>query len=191
MGIGDYVGVVLTQAFFFSVLFLIVKHWLLERLKNSIKHEYDVSLERFKGEIKAESDKDLEELKALLKQVSDQNLEEYKYEIEKRKRAEMVAKLLAHWLSLPEQQEELNRLTFECFLWLPDDIAQDLSSLLALEEGDKVCVRSVLNKIRKHLNSESQSTSFNKLENYQIIVFPQETKRKYAERVIDSIKPNE
>lgn len=191
MGISDFFGVVLTQAFIFGVLGLIGKNWLLERLKNSIKHEYDVSLEKFKGEIKAESDKDLEELKALLKQVSDQNLEEYKYEIEKRKRAEMVAKLLAHWLSFPEQQEELNRLTFECFLWLPDDIAQDLSSLLARKEENKVCVRSVLNKIRKHLNSESPSTSFNKLENYQIIVFPQEAERKYLERVMNSIKSNE
>ncbi|WP_180075700.1 hypothetical protein [Acinetobacter sp. YH12106] len=137
------------------------REWLLIRLKDSIKHEYD------------------------------KKLEEYKYEVEKRKKAEMVARLLAHWLSLPEQQEELNRLTFECFLWLPDDIAQDLSSLLAHERENEVCVRSVLNKIRKHLSSESPSTSFNKLENYQIIVFSQETKRKYAERVIDSIKPNE
>ncbi|MCA4780271.1 hypothetical protein IF090_11610 [Acinetobacter towneri] len=115
-------------------------------------------------------------------------LEEYKYEVEKRKKAEMVAKLLAHWLSFPEQQEELNRLTFECFLWLPDDIAQDLSSLLAHKEENKVCVRSVLNKIRKHLNSESPSTSFNRLENDQIIVFSQETKKKYAERVTNSLK---
>lgn len=83
------------------------REWLLIRLKDSIKHEYD------------------------------KKLEEYKYEVEKRKKAEMVARLLAHWLSLPEQQEELNRLTFECFLWLPDDIAQDLSSLWHMKEKVK------------------------------------------------------
>lgn len=115
-------------------------------------------------------------------------LEEYKYEVEKRKKVEMVARLLAHWLSLPEQQEELNRLTFECFLWLPDDIAQDLSSLLAHERENEVSVRSVLNKIRRHLNSKNPSTSFNKLEDYQIIAFSQETKKKYAERVTNSLK---
>lgn len=124
----------------------------------------------------------------ILKLKYAKKLEEYKYEVEKRKKAEMVARLLAHWLSLPEQQEELNRLTFECFLWLPDDIAQDLSSLLAHERENEVSVRSVLNKIRRHLNSKNPSTSFNKLEDYQIIAFSQETKRKYAERVTNSLK---
>jgi len=79
-------------------------------------------------------------------------IEEYKYRVEVTKKAEIVARVLAHWLAKPEDKEELNRLTFECYLWLPDDIARDLADLLAYERVDEVTVRTVLIKIRKHLN---------------------------------------
>lgn len=83
-------------------------------------------------------------------------LEEYKYQIEVRKKAELVAQLLAHWLALkPEDsKEELNRLACECYLWLPDNIARNLADLLAHQREDVVTVRSVLIDIRKHLNKD-------------------------------------
>lgn len=133
------------------------REWFIVRLTKSIEHEYAVKLEK------------------------------YKYENEKRKKAEMVAKLLAHWIKTPMDQEELNRLTFECFLWLPDDIAKDLSSLLAHENVSTVSSRSVLNKIRKHLNSDSDKATFNGLSDNEIIIFTQENKRKALERLADSL----
>jgi uncharacterized membrane protein YhiD involved in acid resistance len=121
-----YLGLsTLSSALVLFVLWL-CRAWLLARLTKSIEHEYAVKLE------------------------------EYKYEIEKRKKAEMVAKLLAHWLAIkPEDsKEELNRLAFECYLWLPDDIAKNLCDLLAHNTREDVTVKSVIIEIRQHLNKK-------------------------------------
>ncbi|ENX00909.1 hypothetical protein F900_01893 [Acinetobacter modestus] len=69
-----------------GIIIFCFKNWFLERLKNSIKHEYDLSLEKFKGEIKFENDQELEEIKALLKKQTDVNLEDYRFKIELRKK---------------------------------------------------------------------------------------------------------
>ena len=114
-------GVSSLSAFLVVFVLWLCRNWFLTRLGESIKHEYSTKLE------------------------------EYKYNIEIRRKAEQVAKLLALWIERPEQKEELNRLTFECFLWLPDDIAQDLGKLLGYKEEDKINVRTVLFKIRHHL----------------------------------------
>lgn len=98
-------------------------------------------------------------------------MEEYKYNIEIRRKAEQVAKLLALWIERPLEKEELNRLTFECFLWLPDDIAQDLSKLFNYKEEDSITVRSVLFKIRQHLLKESEDNQ-KILKDFEIIIFP-------------------
>lgn len=101
-------------------------------------------------------------------------LEEYKYQLEVKKKAELTAKLLAHWLAIkPEDsKEELNRLAFECYLWLPDDIAKNLCDLLAHNRREDVTVKSVIIEIRQHLNkkdneykslTESDLTHFSKI----------------------------
>jgi LPS O-antigen subunit length determinant protein (WzzB/FepE family) len=44
----------------------LVKSWITERLKNAIKHEYDVRLESHRAQLKAEQDVELERLKSSL-----------------------------------------------------------------------------------------------------------------------------
>ncbi len=110
------------------------------RLQYSIKHEYDLNLEKFKNEI------------------------------ETKKRAELIAKLLSLWLTHPEKQQELNRLTFEAFLWLPDEIAHDLSNLLAHSRNAPE-MRSILLSVRKYLLDGKTD-----LDESDIIIFTQEYK---------------
>ncbi|WP_216938412.1 MULTISPECIES: hypothetical protein [unclassified Acinetobacter] len=134
-------GVSSLSAFLVIFVLWLCKNWFLTRLTESIKHDYSTKLE------------------------------EYKYNIEIRRKAEQVAKLLALWIERPPEREELNRLTFECFLWLPDDIAQDLSKLFNYQEEDSITVRSVLFKIRQHLVKESEDNQ-KVLKDFEIIVFP-------------------
>ena len=134
-------GVSSLSAFLVIFVLWLCKNWFLTRLTESIKHDYSMKLE------------------------------EYKYNIEIRRKAEQVAKLLALWIERPLEREELNRLTFECFLWLPDDIAQDLSKLFNYQEEDNITIRSVLFKIRQHLLKESEDNQ-KVLKDFEIIVFP-------------------
>lgn len=156
MNIFEYLGLVISPLLTFGLVLFLAKNWFLERLKNSIKHEYD---------------KDIEEIKKILKQESDKNLEDYRYQVEVKRKAELVAKLLAHWLSKPLDREELNRITFECFLWLPDDIATDLGALLSHKRLDEVNLRTVVVQIRKHLHAGENFSNFDKLEPWQVIQF--------------------
>ncbi|QPF32915.1 hypothetical protein H0S56_04505 [Acinetobacter lwoffii] len=133
-------GVSSLSAFLVIFVLWLCKNWFLTRLTESIKHDYSMKLE------------------------------EYKYNIEIRRKAEQVAKLLALWIERPLEREELNRLTFECFLWLPDDIAQDLSKLFNYQEEDSITIRSVLFKIRQHLLKESEDNQ-KVLKDFEIIVF--------------------
>ena len=121
------------------VLISINKEWLIARLTKSIEHEYATKLE------------------------------EYKYQVEVKKKAELVAKLLAHWINSPEDKEELNRMTFECYLWLPDDLAKDLADLFAYERKEEVTVKAVLIKIRRHLNNGAKG--YDKLNNDDLTHF--------------------
>jgi len=134
-------GVSSLSAFLVIFVLWLCKNWFLTRLTESIKHDYSTKLE------------------------------EYKYNIGIRRKAEQVAKLLALWIERPQEREELNRLTFECFLWLPDDIAQDLSKLFNYQEEDNITIRSVLFKIRQHLLKESEDNQ-KVLKDFEIIVFP-------------------
>ena len=49
-----------------SLIIWITKSWISERLKQSIKHEYDQKLEIHKAQLKAESDVEIERLKCQL-----------------------------------------------------------------------------------------------------------------------------
>lgn len=129
--------------------------WFKVRLQYSIKHEYD------------------------------KNIEKYKNELESRKKAELIAELLSEWLSFPDTQVKLNKLTFEAFLWLPDDIAKDLSNLLA-HTKDAPETRDILLKIRKYLLNNNTS-----IESKEIIIFTQEHIKKLCEKAIKMSNKNE
>lgn len=82
----EYLVIAFAPSLTLGIVVFLAKNWFLERLKNSIKHEYDVSLEKFKSELKIESDKELEEIKAILKKQTDVSLEDYRFQIEIRKK---------------------------------------------------------------------------------------------------------
>jgi hypothetical protein len=90
-----------------SLLFWLGSKWAGSRIDASIKHEYDrLSLQ-------------------------------YEIEAKRRERAQLVAELLAEWMATApneamssEQRKKLNRLSFEATLWLPEEIAKDLSRVL-------------------------------------------------------------
>ena len=112
-----------------------------------------------------------------IKNEYDKNLEKFKNELEAKKRAELVAELLSEWLSYTTEQKHLNKLTFEAFLWLPDNIAKDLSDLLSHKDGAPN-VRDVILSVRKHLLTDDSEITSN-----DIIIFTQEHKKKLQEQV--------
>ena len=71
MNFYEHLIIVVTTLLFNGIFVFFVRNWLLERLKNYIKHGYDVSLEN---------------IKTLLRQQADVKLEDYRFQIEIRKK---------------------------------------------------------------------------------------------------------
>lgn len=115
----------------------IFRSWILERLKASIKHEYDLKM------LEVESQREI------------------------RLKGEIVAELLAEWIKKNGKLDyhQLNRLSFQAYLWLPKELAEDLSNSLAHKQGSKD-VRSLLKEIRTYLQGEDDG-----LASRHVIVF--------------------
>ncbi len=105
-----------------GLIVFILRSWLLERLKASIKHEYDLKL------LEINKEKEI------------------------RLKGEVVSELLSEWIKAPGKIDyaQLNRLSFQAFIWLPEKLATDLSNVLAHKTNTKD-VRSILKDIRTHL----------------------------------------
>ncbi|EHH3082138.1 hypothetical protein MOV00_004399 [Vibrio vulnificus] len=79
-------------------------------------------------------------------------------------KAELVADLLAEWTRFEEELDyyELNRLSFQAFVWLPADLANDLSNTLAHKpEADEI--REIVKKVRVHLQGKNDDLEFEKV----------------------------
>jgi len=115
----------------------ISRNWIVERLKASIKHEYDLKM------LEVESQREI------------------------RLKGEVVAELLAEWIRKNGKLDyhQLNRLSFQAYLWLPKELAEDLSNSLAHQKGSKD-VRSLLKEIRSYLQGEDDG-----LASKHVIVF--------------------
>ncbi|OHU87030.1 hypothetical protein BET10_19540 [Pseudoalteromonas amylolytica] len=102
-----------------------MRSWLLARLKASIKHEYD--------------------LKKL----------EVEHQKEIRLKGEIVAELLAEWIRKGGNLDyhQLNKLSFQAFVWLPKELAEELSSSLSHQTGAQD-VRALIKNIRTYLQGE-------------------------------------
>ena len=90
------------------VVNLLLKYWVIARLEQSIKHEYD------------------------------KKLEEYRFEMKKREQSSLIAQLFSNWLILKKDEirnRELNKLSFEMSLWLPDDVALEINKRLKNLDG--------------------------------------------------------
>jgi hypothetical protein len=130
------------------------KNWITSKINNSLKHQYDKLTEDYKRD-------------QLIKQKS-----------------ELIGDLLSEWISQPDDQKKLNQLTFEAFLWLPKEIANDLSDTLSHKDNAK-SIREIISAVRIHLLGEE-----NKIENEKVIVFTQQSKSKQLERLEKQILDN-
>lgn len=114
-----------------SVAGFLLKAWVEKRIEYSVKHEYD------------------------------QLLLKYEEEQEIRLRAALVAELMAEWLKEDKVDfDRLNKLSFEAFLWLPTDLAVDLSNTLAHKPGAD-SVRVIIQKVRRQLLSNEDTLDAN------------------------------
>ncbi|EID4382794.1 hypothetical protein LBY39_004585 [Vibrio parahaemolyticus] len=84
-----------------------------------------------------------------------------------RLKGEVVAELLAQWLRAEKDLDyyQLNKLAFQAFIWLPEDLAKDLSESLAHKVGSDD-VRALVKKVRSHLQG-----SVDGFEQHKVIVF--------------------
>ena len=59
---------------------------------------------------------------------------------------------MAEWIRDTDKLDyhRLNQLSFQAFLWLPQDLARDVSNTLANKPGAD-SVRTIIQKVRKHL----------------------------------------
>ena len=110
----------------FGVVGLLARNWIAVRLSQSVRHEYDSKLEQLRRDMAI------------------------------RDRAALVAELIAEWGSNPEDRKHLNRLSYEAFLWLPSDIARDLSMCFSKQEGAPTA-KEIVGKVRKHLLGSNTS----------------------------------
>ncbi|MFJ5437871.1 hypothetical protein ACIPT2_08375 [Pectobacterium brasiliense] len=85
---------------------------------------------------------------------------------QKRMKAELMAELMAEWLSPSEDRKKLRELTFKAFLWLPKDIAEELSGVLSHKSGD---FRKLIGMVREHLLEEEIASE--KLDYINVIGF--------------------
>ena len=107
---------------FLGFIGFLLRSWIIERLKASIKHEYA--------------------LKIL----------EVEHQREIRLKGEIVSELLAQCIRKNGNinYHELNRLSFQAFIWLPKNLAEKLSSSLSHQAGSED-LRSLIKEIRTYL----------------------------------------
>jgi hypothetical protein len=58
-------------------------------------------------------------------------------------------------LNFPDSKKELNKLSINLFLWLPDNLVKDLGNLLSHSKSNPIDIRDFIFNIRKLLNNES------------------------------------
>lgn len=139
----------------------LLHQWFTVRLKESVAQQYKVELETLRSTLASQ-------------------LEHERAQNEIRTRASSVADLVSEWLSWPDQQKHLNKLTLEAFLWMPDEILADLSDILAKEPNAKD-IRHVILQARKHLIGETN------LPAQKVIIFVQETKKRATAATFKSV----
>ncbi|MGC1034148.1 hypothetical protein [Pantoea agglomerans] len=127
-------AMILTGLVYIAVLagcVFIGKKWLESTVQSAVKHEYDVLLEQIKN-------------------ANIQAHEDQKRQHEIRMKSALIAELMAEWVSYPLERKRLRQLTNEAFLWLPPDLADELSKVLS-KKSDAINYRDFLGRVRKYL----------------------------------------
>lgn len=130
----------------------IVPRWASAVITYATKHKYDELIESIKKTNQA-----LQEQEKIAREV--------------RMKAAIISELLAEWVSQPKEMKRLRELTFEAFLWLPEDLAVELSKLLN-HESDSIGLRAFVIRVRVYLGVDDG------LEDYRIITFRLSDKEK-------------
>lgn len=141
----------------------------MEKIRWSVKDSYDRNMQA----LKEQHDLRLQELKnqhdqtmQVIKQEHDKVLRQLGEQKEIRFKAELVAELLAEWINNNEDRQKLNELSYKAFLWLPAEVAEQLSNELAHAEN-RQGIRKILIETRKHLLGASDPLTEDK-----VISFP-------------------
>ena len=82
-------------------------------------------------------------------------IESYKNDAVIRQKAILIADLLSEWCSFPDNKKKLNKLTWEAFIWLPNDIATKLSQCLAHEKNSPK-TKEIIAEVRKLILCEKE-----------------------------------
>ena len=124
-----------------GVVLFLSRTWLVERLKASIQHEYDLK------KLELERQKEI------------------------RLKGEIVAELLAEWIRKGRELDyhQLNKLSFQAYIWLPKNLAEKLSNSLTQQDGSDD-VRKLLKEIRAFLHDDDDG-----LESKHAVVFDEPT----------------
>lgn len=87
-----------------------------------------------------------------------------------KQRSELIAELVSEWISFPDDTKKLNELTFQAFLWLPKNIALDLSNTLS-HKADAKNIKDIISDVRVHLLGENERVSPNEIVDFTGIRF--------------------
>ncbi len=123
---------ILTSFGVFALLGRVFEKYLTARIESSVQHKYDLKLE------------------------------EYKIEHEKRMKAQLIAELLSEWIAAPMDKKVMNKLTFEAFIWLPEDIATKLSATLSHKAGAPTA-KDLIVEVRKLILGKDDSITANSI----------------------------
>lgn len=131
---GGWAATLITWAVIFPLMLFIGRTWLKSTVESAVKHEYDVMLET-------------------IKTANAVTLERQRRQHEIKMKSALIAELMSEWVTLPQDRKRLRQLTNEAFLWLPPDLATELSKVLA-HGADALNYRDFMDKIRKYLLGE-------------------------------------
>ncbi|MFG6076978.1 hypothetical protein [Erwinia sp. OPT-41] len=82
------------------------------------------------------------------------NSEKREQEHTRKLKAELVADLIAEWTTPTEDRKRLRELTLKSFIWLPKNIAEEVSGVLSHSQPN---FRKVIGMVREHLLEEQLS----------------------------------
>ncbi len=130
------------------LIFFVGKTWLKKTVQSAVKHEYDVMLE---------------EIKNANVKINEQDKRQH----EIRMKSSLIAELMAEWVSNPQDMKKLRQLTNEAFLWLPVELANELSKVLS-HSDEAVSQREFFSRVRKHLLGRDDNLQADKFITYKL-----------------------
>jgi hypothetical protein len=147
---------ILTLTNLLLLLFIVVslfigKAWVKNTVQYAVKHDYDVLLTN-------------------MQEAYSRANEEQKRQHEIRMKSALIAELMAEWMSNPQDMKKLRQLTNEAFLWLPADLASELSLVLSHNEN-AIDTREFFSRVRKHLLGSDDNLEPHKFITYDLSAY--------------------